>query len=74
MGTLLNLALCHEQIGKIASAWGEFRSVEQQARAAVPPNENRAKLAHDHAEALQPRLSRIKIIVPPEARACPGSC
>src|SRR6476660_6116365 len=61
MGTLLNLALCHEQVGKTASAWGEFRSVEQQARASVPPNESRAQLAREHADKLQPRLSRVKI-------------
>jgi hypothetical protein len=71
MGTLLNLALCHEHIGKTASAWGEFRAVEQQARAAVPPNESRAQLAREHADKLQTRLSRVKIVVPPEARA-PG--
>lgn len=71
MGTLLNLALCHEQIGKTASAWGEFRAVEQQARAATPPNESRATLAREHADKLQPRLSRIKLVVPTSARA-PG--
>lgn len=71
MGTLLNLALCHEQIGKIASAWGEFRAVEQQARASTPPREDRAKLAREHADKLEPRLSRVRILVPTEARA-PG--
>ncbi|MDB5214246.1 MAG: hypothetical protein JWO86_2173 [Myxococcaceae bacterium] len=71
MGTLLNLALCHERIGKTASAWGEFRSVEQQARAASPPNESRARFARDHAEKLQARLSRVKITVPTESRV-PG--
>jgi hypothetical protein len=71
MGTLLNLALCHERIGKTASAWGEFRAVEQQARAAAPPNESRAQLAREHADKLQPRLSRVKIVVPPDARV-PG--
>ncbi len=69
MGTLLNLALCHEQVGKTASAWGEFRAVEQQARAATPPNESRAKLAREHADKLQPRLSRIRLLVPAAARA-----
>lgn len=71
MGTLLNLALCHERIGKTASAWGEFRSVEQQARATTPPNETRARFARDHAEKLEKRLSRVKITVPAEARV-PG--
>ncbi len=71
MGTLLNLALCDEQIGKVASAWGAFRAVEQQARAAVPPNESRAQLAREHADKLQPRLSRLRIVVPPESRV-PG--
>lgn len=71
MGTLLNLALCHEHVGKTASAWGEFRAVEQQARASVPPNESRAQLAREHADKLQPRLSRVKIVVPADARA-PG--
>jgi hypothetical protein len=63
MGTLLNVALCHESVGRTASAWGEFRAVEQQARAANPPREDRVKLAREHADKLEPRLSRIKIVV-----------
>ncbi len=70
-GTLLNLALCNEHIGKSASAWGEFRMVEQESRAAVPPRDDRVALAREHAEKLEPRLSRIKLVVPPEARV-PG--
>lgn len=69
MGTLLNLAQCHEAVGRIASAWGEWRAVEQQARSSVPPREDRVKMAKEHAEKLEPRLSRIKIVVPAEARA-----
>ena len=70
-GTLLNLALCHEHVGKTASAWGEFRAVEQQERAVAAPNESRVQLAREHAEKLLPRLSRLKIVVPREARV-PG--
>jgi hypothetical protein len=67
MGTLLNLAICHENVGRIASAWGEFRAVEQQARAAN--RDDRVKLAHDRAAKLEPRLPRIKIVVPADAQA-----
>jgi len=70
-GTLLNLALCNEQIGKTGTAWGQFRAVEQQARRATPPREDRVKLAKEHADKLEPRLSRVRLDVPPAARA-PG--
>jgi hypothetical protein len=70
MGTLLNLALCHEAIGKNASAWGEFRAVEQQARL-TGRDGDRASLARDHANKLEPKLSRIKLLVPADARV-PG--
>lgn len=66
MGTLLNLAICHETTGRIASAWGEFRAVEQMAKQAN--REDRAKLARERAAKLEPRLPRIKIVVPPEAK------
>ncbi len=70
-GTLLNLALCNEHIGKSASAWGQFRLVEQESRASTPPRDDRVTLAREHAEKLEPRLSRIKLLVSPAARA-PG--
>lgn len=72
LGTLLNLAICHEQSGKIASAWAEYRTLEDRARRATPPQVDRAQFAHDHAEALRPRLSRVRIVLSPEAAAIPG--
>jgi len=70
-GTLLNLALCHEHIGKTSAAWGEFRRVEQEERASGAANESRVQLAREHADKLQPRVSRLRIVVPPDARV-PG--
>jgi hypothetical protein len=69
MGTLLNLAICHESVGKIASAWGEFRAVEQQARAAN--RDDRVKLARERAAKLEPRLPRIRVVAPSEVKT-PG--
>lgn len=57
IGTLLNLAICHENMGRIASAWGEFKAVEQRAN-----RNDRVKMAHDRAARLEPRLSRLKIV------------
>lgn len=62
-GTLLNLAGCHEQIGKVATAWGEYRKVEAMAAAANRPD--RVKLAREHWQALEPRLSYLKIVILP---------
>ena len=64
MGTLLNLAICHENIGRVASAWGEFRAVEQMAQ--VAGRDDRVKLAHERAAKLEPRLPRLKIVSVPE--------
>lgn len=57
IGTLLNLAICHENMGRIASAWGEFKAVEQRAN-----RNDRVKMAHDRAARLEVRLSRLKIV------------
>ncbi len=68
LGTLLNLADCHQQAGKVATAWGEFSDAEQRARSSKPPREERAVFAHDRAEALRKLLPRLKIIVPVAVR------
>src|SRR6476646_2818243 len=44
-GTLLNLALCHEQINRTASAWAEFRQVEAES---TGRREDRVTLAREH--------------------------
>jgi hypothetical protein len=58
--TLLQLALCHEQEGKIATAYGEFNTVVSQSRAADPSG----KTARQHADALSAKLPRLTIKVP----------
>lgn len=72
LGTLLNLAICHETAGKLASAWSEYRVLEDKARRATPPQNDRANFAHDHAEALRPRLSRLHIVLGAEDKAMNG--
>ncbi len=65
-GTLLNLALCHEREGKIATAWTEFREALSIARRDKRPEREKAALAE--IEKIEPSLSRISLLVPAEAR------
>lgn len=61
LGTLLNLAACYEQVGKLASALAAFRAAEEQARAAGPSEKKREQAAADRARALEMRVSRLTI-------------
>lgn len=63
-GTLLNLAVCHEKEGKIASAWGEFRQAIPEAQRAG--RSDREELARTHAAALEQELSFLAFSVPAE--------
>jgi hypothetical protein len=69
-GTLLGLALCHEQEGKLASAWAEF--VEVESSAARERQADRETFAHDKAAELRPRLSKLTISVVPETAELEG--
>src|SRR5579864_7101037 len=66
LGTLLNLALCYEKDGKLASAWSRFLEVAAKARAAGQTD--RARIGRDRAAALAPKLSNIVLDVPPASR------
>lgn len=60
-GTLMNLAYCHEQLGKFASAFAEF---SQAARlAATQQATQRVAEAQRRADALLPRLSYLVVRV-----------
>jgi hypothetical protein len=60
LGSLLNLASCHEKQGRIASAWGEFRDAEQEA--AREGDRKRQLFAAQKVRALEPRLPKLKIV------------
>jgi len=59
--TLLQLGLCHEKQGKIATAFGEFNTVLLQTRGADPS----AKEAKKHIATLGPDIPKLTISVPP---------
>ncbi|WP_437619108.1 tetratricopeptide repeat protein [Sorangium sp. So ce1151] len=58
-GTLLNLAVCHEKVGKLATAWAELSSVEEVARREGPPE--REAFARAQRAALEERLARLEL-------------
>lgn len=62
LGTLLNVALCHETIGKVATAWREFQHAS--AWAALNNQRDRHEFAVQHVLALEPRLPRILLQLP----------
>jgi tetratricopeptide (TPR) repeat protein len=65
-GTLLNLALCNELIGKTATAYAHFLQGLQIAR--QDNRKDREELAQQHIDALRPRLSYLRVVVPDGVR------
>jgi len=61
-GTLLNLAVCREEQGKIATAWLLFQEAIPLSRNDERPD--REKLAKDKLAEIEPRLPRLAIEVP----------
>jgi hypothetical protein len=58
----LNLALCHEQEGRLARSWSEFN--EAMGVAKRDGRRDREIEAASHVSALEPRLSHLTIVVP----------
>lgn len=61
VGTLMALAACHVEIGKTASAWGEYNEAASLAR-----RQNKDALADEaqkSAAELRPRLSQLKVTI-----------
>jgi hypothetical protein len=63
LGTLLNLALCHEKQGKPATAWHEY--ITGAAWATQNGQKDRREFANLHAITLEGQLSRVILQLPP---------
>jgi serine/threonine-protein kinase len=64
-GTMLWLADCYENNGQTASAWVQFKEA---AAAATLEHDARANVARRRAANLEPRLTKLMIVVPHEAQ------
>jgi hypothetical protein len=63
LGTLLNVAVCHERAGKTATAWAELARAA--GRAAATGQRDREQFAIARGAELEKRLSVVEIRVPP---------
>ena len=60
LGTLVNLADCHERVGKIASAWAEWAEAVDLANRL---GDDREKFAKKRRDKLEPKLPKLKVDV-----------
>src|SRR5690349_12619904 len=61
LGTLLNLADCHEHVGKVASAWAEWNEAIDMAKRAN--DDKREKFATKRRNEIEPKLPRLAVEV-----------
>ncbi len=60
-GTLLNLAICHEHLGAVATAWAEFN--ESLALALRENRTDREDLAREHLASLESRVPKLVVVL-----------
>lgn len=70
VGTLLNLAVCYESLGKLASAWSTYKAAAADARKSQQPD--REELARKEVARLNPLLAKIRFLVSEEQRRIEG--
>ncbi|HZF54798.1 MAG TPA: hypothetical protein VE093_39385 [Polyangiaceae bacterium] len=70
IGALYNAAGCYEKLGHTAKAWRGFRDAA--SAAAASGDAERAAAAQERADALEPTLMKLSIIVSAGARAITG--
>lgn len=69
IGTLLNIATCKENTGKLATAWGLYREVSVRSRGV---RNDRVAIADEREKAIAPKLSKVVLQVPSKESAQPG--
>ena len=62
LGTLLNLAACHEKEGKVASAWSDYMTLAELAGRAG--DKGRADYAKKRIAAIEPTMPQLELKVP----------
>lgn len=60
LGTLLNLADCHEKVGKVASSWAEWGEAVEMAR---KMGDDRVTFATERRDALTSKLPKLELTV-----------
>ena len=67
LGTLLNLAICHQKQGKLTTAWSEFFAAR--ANAASDKRPDRVEFAEARMAEIAPQLAHVRVHIDPTNKA-----